>query len=265
VRNNNKYKLLDDLDKKVAINKKMTALELEEEKLRTKWVLYENYICDVGPFISSHPGGRNLISDNLYSDVGRYLTGTQGYSKNIGAYNHNQATIQYMMLKLSYAQLIQNNILVSNLNYKSNMLNSDLKISSVKEIAKDTFEYKFIPDNYQFAKFLPGHTWIGRHFTIANANIVKTRYYSLCLSLEEIYRIKFNNMLDNLVDENSKNPDVEMRQEERISKHISFYIKLYQNSCFSKTLSSYVHDIYNSEFTLKGPFVSFAHNSRVLV
>jgi cytochrome b involved in lipid metabolism len=43
-------------------------IQLHDEKSKKKWVLYDNYICDVGSYITSHPGGANMIQENLYSD-----------------------------------------------------------------------------------------------------------------------------------------------------------------------------------------------------
>jgi hypothetical protein len=245
--------LLDELDRNVAINKKISPLELEEEKVKTKWVLYENYICNVGAFIDNHPGGKNLLGENLYGDVGRYLTGTQGYSKKITAHGHHFATIRHLILKMLYAKLIQDNTLVTNLNDKSNMIDIFVKVNSKRQIAKDTYEYKFLIDGYSFAKFLPEHHWIGRHFTISNSELDKTRYYSLSLSMNEVYRTKLNNLLDNALAEAITNQDLELRPEEMVANHICFYIKRYP---LPNTLSSCLHD-HISGFTLKGPFVSY--------
>jgi hypothetical protein len=251
VRNNKRYKLLDEFNKKVAVNKKITIHELQEEKVKTKYVLYENYICNVGNFITSHPGGRNLIAENLYTDVGRYLTGTQGYSRRITAHRHNFATIRNLVLNMAYAELIQDNSIVINDRDKSNNIDVSVKVGSIREIAKDTFEYKFIPENYQFTKHLAGHQWIGRHFTISSEDLTKTRYYSLCLSINEVYRTKLGRMLDNALIEKLEYQDVELKLDERHANYICFYIKLYRHS---NTLSKYLNES-GSEFKLKGPFV----------
>jgi hypothetical protein len=236
----------------VAINKELSLSELEDEKVKTKYVLYENYVCDVGSFINSHPGGRNMIKENLYVDVGRYITGTQGYSKEIGPHNHNFATVKHMIMKLAYAQVKQDNMLVLNKSDQGRFLDVQVTVETKREIAKDTFEYRFNIGQHQFAKYLEGFKWMGRHFTISNYGLTKTRYYSICLALDENYRTKFNQMLDNARESKMITSDVKLKVEERQAAYISFYIKLYRHP---DALSSCIYEN-QSVLNLKGPFVN---------
>ncbi len=70
-------------------------------------------MCDVGYFIESHPGGSHLLIKNLYQDIGRYVTGTQAFSKNFKPYSHNYLTHKYIMMQLAYAEIKDNHNILS--------------------------------------------------------------------------------------------------------------------------------------------------------
>jgi hypothetical protein len=208
-------------------------------------------LIDVGKFFEHHPGGRNLIIDNLYLDVGRYLTGTQGYSTGINPNTHNYWTIKYLINNLAYAELIQEHKLLVNTIDSTNHIEKYLKITSKREIAKHIFEYQFKDENYRFYKFIPGHKWLGRHFSISYPYLSKTRYYTTCLTLDGIHKRKLNILLDNALKGYTKTLGMEIELQERSVNYITFYIKRYNES---EALSNALFDE-NAEFKIKGPFV----------
>jgi hypothetical protein len=250
----NKYKFeyLDTLVSKTTFKHKIIPTELYDEKTKgINFVLYENLICDVGPFMNRHPGGKNIIGSNLYTDVGRYLSGTQGYSSKVDSNNHNYFTIRYLIQKLAYAELIQDTNILINITDRSKNFERNLKITSKKEVARNVFEYKFVDKNYQFAKFLTGHTWLGRHFTISNSYIGKTRYYTLSLAMDYSYRKRLNILMDNMLKGIALNSNMEYKLEERHADYLCFYIKRYK---YPDALSNVLWEE-SSEFKVKGPMV----------
>jgi len=60
----------------------LTREDLVELKETKKYVLIDNVICDVSVFLENHPGGKNIITTYLYTDVGRFLTGTESFDTN---------------------------------------------------------------------------------------------------------------------------------------------------------------------------------------
>jgi hypothetical protein len=249
--NSVKYEHIDNLIRNKIFERKVNGNELEDEKLNKKYVLYENMLVDVSKFTENHPGGRNLIIDNLYLDVGRYLTGTQGYSTGINPNTHNYWTIKYLVNNLAYAELIQEHQLLVNTVDNTNYIEKYLKISSKREIAKHVFEYQFKDENFRFSKFIPGHKWLGRHFSISYSYLSKTRYYTTCLTLDSKYKRKLNVLLDNSLKGYVHTKGMEVEFNEKSANYITFYIKRYNEP---EALSNALHDE-NSEFKIKGPFV----------
>jgi hypothetical protein len=248
--NNNKVRFINDLSYK-APDRKIDISELDDEKTHRRYVILENLLIDVGDFIPSHPGGRNLISDNLYTDIGRYVTGTQAYSSGIKAYSHNYLTMKNMFETLAYSEIVDNTIVVFNETDKRNYINIDMSIAEKRQIALSTYEYKFRNDNVVFYRFILGHMWIGKHFTVSSKRHNKTRYYSLCLALEEKYRQKLNMLLDNTINGYLQEiPKLESQEIKSNSLHL--YIKRYK---YTEALSDELYE-QKGDFRIKGPMVS---------
>ena len=140
--NKNKYERLF-ADKHVGNLPSIKSEELMNERKNKKFVIYENYLLDVSTYIETHPGGRNLLSDNLYGDVGRYMTGNQAYSSNFHAYDHNYATYIYALKKLAYGELVNDSNIVQTHNSINYFLNASFQIANKREIAQNIFEYRF--------------------------------------------------------------------------------------------------------------------------
>jgi hypothetical protein len=244
--------------------KSLHPKDLKNEMFKTKFVIYENYICNVEEFINSHPGGNLLIESNLYSDVGRYLTGTQDYSKNIKSHSHNFSTHKNLINSLSYAELYENHQLVlRNESYWSSdfgisvYLNEDcVKLNSRNLIADNIFEYKFNIRNYIFAELLPGVDWIGRHFSISSTNLNKTRYYSLCLNLDENLQKKHRLLYKNLKSLEKKDGICNIMEKKNTVKNcLSLYIKKYNDI---NALSCHISNIIEkdeNDLIIRGPNV----------
>lgn len=238
-----------------------TIKQLKDEMRKTKYVLYDNLICDVGEFINHHPGGKNLISDNLYTDVGRYITGTQAYSSKFLGHDHRFMTYRHLINKLAYGEIVEDHrIILDNRNSSYTLGGGMGNLTFIKKraIAENTYEFSFSDKNLKFARFLPGHIWIGRHFSVTSGNLNKTRYYSLCLGLDEKIKEAHQNLLLNL--STSESLPVEIKENDLFSKNLHLYIKRYQHK---DALSDYIHHKTN-DILIKGPLVIYNLIFRVL-
>jgi len=257
----------------------LNPVELDQEKKNKQFVLYENFIVDVGNFIKHHPGGQMAIEENLYSDVGRYLTGTQAYGPNFVAHDHKYMTIKYIINNLSYAELKDNHLIVKQPQYSfdklDNMGYSDMfrltpNSSSIyfnqenvtllekRIVAQDTYEYRFKIQNLLFAKFLPGVNWIGRHFSVSSKQENKTRYYSICATLDDKIKEHHNRLLQNLkLLENGQNININfIIESESYVNYLSLYIKHYN---LKNALSNYIFNLTEgkvNDLIIRGPNVT---------
>lgn len=244
----------------------------DEKRKGKKWVLYDNYICDATDFIQSHPGGANMISENLFSDMSRYMTGTQAYNSKIEAYAHNMETIKYLIDKMSYGILRDNHNLIVGKGYVPSLNDSEakglrnmfseyisekyLQIISKLEIAENIFEYKFKSQRgLQFAKILPGVYSLGRHFSLSSVNLNKTRYYSISMCLNSEMKKKHLELIENVKRlENDKNiKDLEINEDKMYSEDFYLYIKKYN---YHNALSGHIHSFdvnTQTDLIIRGP------------
>jgi ferredoxin-NADP reductase len=240
-------------------NKKL----LEDEKKIRKYVLFNNLLCDVTFVLNYHPGGKNLIEDNLYLDIGRYITGTQAYNNSIKAHNHNFYSYAHLINRLAYAQFKDDNLIIRNNNITYYLETSDLsnvRLIDKRTIALDTVEFKFTLNNnimntmsdnktILFSTFLTGHLWLGRHFAVSSKRLNKTRYYSICLSLNQNIYDKYLEMIDNvksneLIEANSESINslnkIKPPKFDLTSETYSLYIKRYN---YKDALSNHIHNL----------------------
>jgi ferredoxin-NADP reductase len=261
--NKNKVSLIGKVQPSSSIRKVHTN-ELEDEKRSMKYVLFYNYLCDVGPFIKFHPGGSNLIQDNLYSDVTRYITGNQAYSKNFHNHSHNYATQKHLIQKMAYAELIEESgIIIGN----KQLNRATCNLISKRVVAENTVEFSFQPvsDSCKFSKFLPGVHYIGKHFLIDDPELNRSRFYSFCFALDETVKEKHLNLLKNIErlekgeSGNLENCSiVELANENteysnKGSSYLKLYIKRYN---FADALSNKLHSIeknHESKIQISGP------------
>ena len=224
----------------------MKVSDLENEKKNKKFVIYENLICDVGSYIESHPGGKNLLSDNLFTDIGRYMTGNQAYSSNFHNYSHKYKTFVYLIEKLAYAELKLEDNIVMNHKMVSHFINNSFTIENKREIASNTYEYRFKTNELIFSRFLKGHQWIGKHFSITSKKLNKTRYYTLCLVLDEKLHNKHNELMD-YIKEGKEVSEINFNT----TNYLNIYCKRYP---FVDALSNELF-LGNNEFIIRGPMV----------
>lgn len=272
-------KYLDRVEeiKKLNYEKKKPIINLEQlnaQKKVTKFVLFENYVCDVTEFIDHHPGGAMLIQDNLYTDVGRYLTGTQAYNKHFNKYEHYLMTHKHLIDHMTCAEIkdkhnilaIMTNVdnpseVLKHTDQTENYINADkVVINEKRMIAKNVCEFKIGGiKKTSFTRFLPGVFWIGRHFSVSSSYLNKTRYYSICLSLDAVIKEKHLALLNNILYlENKKAEKVVktlLEENEKMSENLHLYIKEYPSKW---ALSSHIHKHplkTQSDLIIRGPCV----------
>lgn len=253
---------------------KFNLASLHEEKSKTKWVLYDNYICDVGNYITSHPGGANTIEENLYSDMSRFMTGTQAYSSGIEAYDHNIRTVQLLIDKMCYGVLKDSHNIIfkkgsTPMHIAKNTESASLHESpseyisesyvhlvSKQEIAENIFQYKFKSQKgMQFAKILPGVYSLGRHYSLSSLELNKTRYYSISMCLSEEIKRKHFELIQNVkkIESGLEVVNVEIPEDKMYCDEFNLYIKKYN---FKNGLSGYVvkfNDDMQTDLIIRGP------------
>lgn len=254
--------------------------DLVNERKNRKFVLYENYLINVNKFLEYHPGGQMALEENLYSDVGRYLTGNQAFKKNFKPHTHKYMTLKHIITSMAYSELRDDHGLVyKNLNSESSkIINDFFKFSDLCSssyyisesnpilqhkslVAKDTFEYRFSIKKFNFARFLAGVSWIGRHYSVSSMHANKTRYYSICLAMDPKIKEKLLRLMENIkLLENRQSISMDstglcIKDNEMISDYLCLYIKHYN---FNNSLSNHIYNLpvgNQSDLVIRGPIV----------
>ncbi len=78
-----------------------------------KFVMHENFLCDVTDYINTHPGGRIHIEESLGYDVSRCITGTTPINNNFLPYDHSYKARMHLMA-LVFAELVEEHGLILN-------------------------------------------------------------------------------------------------------------------------------------------------------
>jgi hypothetical protein len=249
--------------------------DLVNERKNKKFVLFENYLINVKKFLEYHPGGQMAIEDYLYTDVGRYLTGNQAYNKNFKAHAHKYMTLKHAINSMAYAELRDNHQLVQKVLQieTSSRLNkdffkfSDVDSSYINEsnpillhktsVAKDTFEYRFSIKKFNFARFLPGIFWIGRHYSVSSLHANKTRYYSISLAMDPKIKEKLIRLMENITRLENRDliDTICLKDNEMVSDYLPLYIKHYH---FKNSLSNHIYNLpvgNQTDLIIRGPIV----------
>lgn len=180
-------------------------------------VFYDNLICNIGDYIDNHPGGNNLLIMHLGKDIGRFLSGTYSGHKNFHAYKHYNQTISYLINnftigklnnktdELVFRKVISSNKFNDSIEYRDSaecekrvtcILNSfdSTSIDKISIVAESVYRVSFkikTSNNsndlndpyYYFSKALKGIGYFGKHYSVFSKTLNKTRYYTVCLAL----------------------------------------------------------------------------------
>ncbi|OMJ77414.1 hypothetical protein SteCoe_23016 [Stentor coeruleus] len=187
---------------------------------KRKFVFYDNYLLDIGDFITSHPGGAFIIKQVIGEDVGKYLNG----SSSLPGYGPNY----HDMLAFSFAK----SMAIAELGYENNVLTGSIgqermewEIVDKLKVCESTFCIVLSSEEWNLCK-PGGFDWMGKHFLLTMSEVNQARrYYSMVLT-----------NLPNWQEHNMRN--------------IRLYIKPYANG----KVSRYVTNLeVGSKIILKGP------------
>jgi len=123
-----------------------------------------------------------------------------------------------------------------------------------REIAYQTYELSFKPSlkdkniSYKYSRRLKGFSWIGKHFSITSKSLNKTRFYSICLCLNDyLYNLHLK-LLENVtkrsVEESLGGYDLHnvafQNDNKSLFDTLELYIKQYNfNNALSNLLTNY--------------------------
>ncbi len=223
-----------------------------------KFVFVDNLICDVTEYIETHPGGTNLIYDNLYNDVAKFLNGSIPYNSSVKAHEHNFLTCSHIINNLSFAELNENHNLVITQDGSSIYVNEKMKIANTRIIGSNYKEFCFESihsdklKNMKFSRYLKGVDWMGKHYSFTSDEINKNRLYSICLALDEIITKHHERIISNvskLENKEAINSNM-LTNEEKFSNELKVYVKDYQ---MTNTFSNQLHSGKIKELNVSGP------------
>ena len=145
----------------------------------------DQWVLDIGGFISSHPGGAFLLKRTITEDIGKFLAGNVGYTGEIRAYSHSK-----------YARILAKQHRIGRIPYQEGIIigtNAPAALDHMTwQLSTRTAEadnhivrFTFSILTHKAVNYAPGVEWIGKHFrltaTIAGRKV--RRYYSMVLCL----------------------------------------------------------------------------------
>lgn len=245
-------------DRLISLNVlKVTTSEVREwkEKKSKVFVLVDNYVVDVEKYLDNHSGGRNTLADSLYGDVTRYLTGSVPFNSKFQAIDHRYSTCLYAIRTLAIAEIEDDHKIIID-DSKSVYINEECQLVGGRQTAGATSEFTFqsFRDNIKFARFLPGFSWMGKHFSITGKSQNKCRLYSLCLAGNKTIHEKHQVLLSNVIKLENKESinSPQLTKNDYYSNELQLYVKRYDTQgAFSFSL--HTDKIPSNDYIIKGP------------
>jgi len=202
-------------------------------------VFLDQWVLDIGDFMSSHPGGESLLRLNVTEDVGKYLTGTLGWSREVVAYTHSKyARIlvkQHRIGRLAYPENV-----ILGLNGAPTLDCMDWQLADRSEEADGLIvRFSFSIRNHKVNNSPTGVDWMGKHFrlTAVIAGQKVRRYYSMAICLSVGVRNRWIGSMQSL------GHDVDtvefVRRAETDEDYMELVVKRYEKGRFS----SFIHDM----------------------
>lgn len=246
-----------DINEKLQSFSSADVLRMKQSKEK-QFVLIDNILVDVGSYLDNHPGGRNLLEESLYGDVTRFMNGSVPFSSSFKAVDHKCLSCLFAIKFMSFGKIQENHNIVVDSNDKSYYLFDTMSIQDSRVTTGVTKEFRLrTKENLKelrFARYLPGFSWMGRHFSITSKKMNINRLYSLCLAGNEKIHNLHLALLDNVTSlQNGVKPIIKhLSKEEYYDKNLEIYVKRYD---FPNAFSNYLHkgSIEQDDLTVKGP------------
>ena len=262
--------LIFNSNKKVSsgVNKVLTKMTTDEVKALIKeekskhdgkrFVFVNNILCDVTEYIDTHPGGANLISENLYNDVSKYLNGSVPYNSKVKAHEHSYLTCLHIINNLSFAEIHENHNLVLSSDNSSMYLNDNMIVSNSRVIGSNYKEFCLTLKNSEklksskFSRYNTGLSWMGKHYSFISDEINKNRLYSICLALDDVIAKHHERIVNNVLKlENNESINANMlNEEEKFTNELKIYVKNYETP---NSFSNQLHIGKIKELNVSGP------------
>ena len=215
-------------------------------------VFCDQWVLDIGGFISSHPGGGFLLQRTITEDVGKYLTGNSGFAGDIIACTHSKyARIlakQHRIGRIPY----QDGIIIGNSSPATYDRMTWQLCSRTAEADQHIVRFSFSILNHKAVNYAAGVEWIGKHFrltaTIAGRKV--RRYYSLVLCLTPKARTRWIASAQSMGQDLPSVPQQTKQGDTGETECVELVVKRYDQGVFS----SFIHAMkVGEEVEARGP------------
>jgi hypothetical protein len=192
------WKVLGEEDAWTKPAQLMTAQEFDRAiQTGRKYVLLDNVVLDVDPFLKHHPGGQFVIKHNIGRNITKFFIGSYSLEGNLtpGDRRHTHS---------NYARKIANDLIVGYFDvpqYPTMTVLCKLDSGRTESISNDlkALYFKAAKEQPSFRRFYPGLSMLGRHFNVKKLHFdCCTRQYTICNAMapavcEEILRLAAGN------------------------------------------------------------------------
>lgn len=216
-------------------------------------VFFDQWVLDVGEFLSSHPGGELMLRKNITEDIGKYLTGTLGWSREVVAYKHSK-----------YARILVKQLRIGRIAYPDGIILSTTGspptfdrmkwrlVDRTDEADGLIRRFSFSISDHTVANSPAGVDWMGKHFrmtsTISGEKI--HRYYSMSLCMNTKTRNRWIASARGMGHEVPAIQQSERAEEVEGVDCVELVVKRYEKGRFS----SFIHDMQiGEEVEARGP------------
>lgn len=178
------WRTLGQEDSFTKVQKSMTIKEFEDAVAAgSKYVIVDECVLDVEPFIVFHPGSKFALVHNIGMDVSKFFHGGYSLEGNLGgrpAQGHKHS---------NYARKIVNQLIIAQIDKQVIVQSTMCKVKRTNKVNETTavlelhsIDGKPIPN---FRRFFAGTAMLGKHFTVKGITGNRTtRHYTICNVME---------------------------------------------------------------------------------
>jgi hypothetical protein len=180
------------------IRSRMSVEQLSAKYPKRNVMLYLNKVIDMDSYI--HPGGQFLFEECRWKEISRYITGAAGLERFNGMrWIHSHTTFD-LMKKHAIGDLVDtvptyDSLVLRDTNKAQVLSNfSEIwKVSKSVQISPTTSIVFMHNTKFIFSLWNKGVEWMGKHFLVSNE--IKSRPYTVCVSLAPVYSAYIENLL----------------------------------------------------------------------